>query len=256
MWARRAVLVLGGTPEARAAAERLAAAEPVAPILAHPADAAAEVPLGAAPVGVVVRGPFRDAEGLLTAIAWDRIGAVLDASPPTDPAPSAAAEIAGRASGAPVVHLIRPPWPVSADQGQRTVPDAAALATILPFFARVLVAAPLETLSALRNRRDLWVLARAASAVQPRFPLARGDYAVGRPPFTHAHERILLSDHRISWVATPNAGGAIGRPLLNAAAERGAATALIARPPPPRGVVASTVDAALDALARARRRGW
>ena len=50
------------------------------------------------------------AEGLMTALKWDRIEAVIDASHPFDAATSADAQIACRALGLPLYHYARPPW--------------------------------------------------------------------------------------------------------------------------------------------------
>ena len=242
-----------------------------------------------------VRGGFAGAEGMITALKWDRIDLVLDASHPFSPGISTQAQAACAAVGAPLCRLSRPAWRPEAADRWRSVPVLAEAARAAPLFSRVFLLdgvpegeapPPLprmggdalagmlardaarmrgparesakpsqaEAFSAFRDRRDLWVLARAHEPTARRFPLPRGDYALGRPPFSEAHEAMLLADYRIGVVIAQNAGGDRGRPALAAARRLGAPVIMVDRPapPPPSSKVMEVGDitAALEWLRR------
>ena len=141
------------------------------------------------------RGGVKGAEGLLTALQWDRIGAVVDASHPFDGATRAAAAQACAALGLPLLQLHRALWPV---EGRERRASTAEAARRTPVFSRAFLWIGLDRLEPFKDRLQLWTLTRAYAPPPGRYPLPRGDYAVGAPPFTEAHERILLEDYRIN----------------------------------------------------------
>lgn len=194
------------------------------------------------------RGGVKSAEGLLTALKWDRYRAVIDASHPFDARTSADAQAATRALGLPLLQLRRPLWPEG--PGRFRAESAAEAAYRAPFHARCFLWIGLERLAPFARRLELWALTRAFEPPAGRYPLARGDYAVGRGPFTEAHERMLLSDYRIGWVALENSGSTLGAPTLRAAEALSLPVALIDPPEPPApGPLGARVDdvaAALD----------
>lgn len=196
------------------------------------------------------RGGVKSAEGLLTALKWDGFRALIDASHPFDARTRADAAQAARTLGLPLLQLHRPLWPESpGGHGAETVQEAAYRA---PFYARCFLWVGLDRLTPFARRLELWALTRAFEPPPGRYPLARGDYAIGRGPFTETHERMLLSDYRISWLILENSGAALGRPLLAAAAGLSLPVTLIAPPEPPApgalGHRVETVEAALEWL--------
>lgn len=252
----RRLLLLGSTVDARdigaAIAADAALRSRIEVVSARARDSDLPTEIRRPPPASEHRGAFDGVEGMIEAMKWDRIDFVVDASHPVD---IAAADVAANACdqiGVPILKIVRPPWtPVGGDRWT-TVPSYEAAAHRLSFFARAFLATGKASLPAFRERRDLWFLARIHQPLAGRFPLPRGDYAMGRPPFSAAHERTVLSDYRINWVVMSNDGGPIGRPLLDAARERGAQVMMVERPSPPRSpVTVDSVDAALAWLRRA-----
>lgn len=198
------------------------------------------------------RGGVKSAEGLLTALKWDRYGAVIDASHPFDRRTREDAVAATRALGLPLLQLHRPLWPL--EQDRQSAGSAQEAAYRAPFYARCFLWVGLDRLAPFARRLELWALTRAFEPPAGRYPLARGDFAIGRGPFTETHERMLLRDYRIGWLILENSGAALGRPLLAAAAALSLPVTLIAPPeapaPGPVGRRVETIPAALDWLRR------
>lgn len=233
----RRVLVLAGVSEADAIADQLRTRFGASPLLAI--DAAAARRSGELDPErrrrVETRGPVQGAEGLLTALKWDRVAAVIDASHPFDGDTPRAAATACRALGLPLAQFVRPGWSAAAE---RRVESLEAALSALPFFARAFFWIGAGGLARIGVRRDLWSLARTLQPPAARYPGARGDFAAGAPPFTEAHERALLDAYRISHLCLENTGAAFGAPLLSAAERLERAVILIEppeRPPPPPG---------------------
>ncbi|MBX2854185.1 MAG: precorrin-6A/cobalt-precorrin-6A reductase [Rhodobacteraceae bacterium] len=294
----RHLLLLAGVLEARALAEAIAADLALRRRWRVTASLSGELAKRrgeSAFPAEMVRGGFAGAEGMTTALKWDRIDLVLDASHPFSPEISDQAHAACAAVSAPLCRFSRPAWAPEAGDQWRVVPTLAAAARAAPLFSRVFLLdgapegetppdaprwragdplagmlardairatgpsrmssspAQAEAFAAFRDRRDLWVLARAHDPTARRFPLPRGDYALGRPPFAEAHERMLLMDYRIGVVIAQNAGGEFGRPTLAAARRLGLPVIMVERPAPPSRQVME-VSAITEALEWLRRR--
>lgn len=197
------------------------------------------------------RGGVKGAEGLITALQWDRFRAVIEAAHPFDAETRQAAAKASRALGLPLLQLHRPLWPVEA-RGRVRRADIAEAAQRATLMSRVFLWIGLDRLAPFARRRDLWTLTRAFAPQPGRYPLPRGDYAVGSGPFTETHERMLLGEYRIGGAILENSGSALGEPTLRAAEALGLGVALIdppaAPPPGPGGARVESVDAALEWL--------
>lgn len=259
------VLLLGETAEAAALARAVHDRSRRSPqgrrlTLVSAVDAARARALGELGPGDLPEDPERrrggviGAEGLITALKWERFRALIDASHPFDRATRDAAAAAVRILGLPFLQYHRPLWPTDGP-GLSSREDGADAARRASFFSRVFLWVGLERLRPFAERRDLWHLVRAYDPPPGRFPLARGDYAVGRGPFTEAHEAVLLGDYGVTRLILENGGGALGLPMLRAAAAKGLPVDLIAPPPAPEpgpgGARAARFQAALawlDAL--------
>ncbi|MEL6977186.1 MAG: precorrin-6A/cobalt-precorrin-6A reductase [Pseudomonadota bacterium] len=178
------------------------------------------------------RGGVKGAEGLVTALKWGRCGALIDASHPFDAPLRAAAAGAARVLGLPFLQYHRPLWTAQSDRVRHSA-NAASAARSAPFFARVFLWVGLERLGPFAERRDLWHLVRAYDPPPGRLPVARGDYTLGRGPFTERHEATLLSDYRISLLVLENSGAALAAPMRRAAAALDLPISLISPPDPP-----------------------
>ncbi|MEL6281582.1 MAG: precorrin-6A/cobalt-precorrin-6A reductase [Pseudomonadota bacterium] len=196
------------------------------------------------------RGGFAGAEGLMTALKWRRFDAVIDACPPFDGETANAAHVACAALGAPLLRLRRPAWSLDAWPNIRRVDDAGHAAKEAQIFSRVFLDVGRRDIIAFQQRRDTWFLARLHTPVRGRFPLPRGDFAVGKPPFTCAHEVTLLRDYRIRQLVLRDEGGEFGRSSLDAAAELDLPVILINRPGVPNGPIATTPQEAVDWVRR------
>ena len=201
------------------------------------------------------RGGVKGAEGLITALQWDRYRVVVEAAHPFDAETRLSAAAACRALGVPLLQLHRPLWRISAP-GRRAVADVQEAARRAVRLSRSFLWIGLDRIAPFSERRDLWTLTRAFAPQPGRYPLPRGDYAVGEGPFTQAHEATLLSDYRISELILENSGAAMAEPMLAAAAAKGCGATLIAPPEPPEpgpnGARVGDAEAALDWLGRLR----
>ncbi|MEO1292089.1 MAG: precorrin-6A/cobalt-precorrin-6A reductase [Pseudomonadota bacterium] len=245
---QRKLLLLAGTEDAHALAEQLAPDRRwhVTVAIGPMRETQASPPAEAA------RGGFGGAEGLMTALKWDRIDAVIDASHPFDTATSAFAATACGALGLPLIRLNRLGWTPSRHDRWHRVRSVAEAATTLPFFARALLDLDGHDLAPFKFRRDLWTLVRRMSVPLTRFPLPRGDYLVSPTVPSLGHERVVLTDYRIGWIVMGDVGGSLGETMLGAARERNLPVLMIERPPapnlPPLTREAATAEAALSLL--------
>lgn len=204
------------------------------------------------PPAAETRGGFAGAEGLMTALKWRRYDAVIDASPPYDAETPAMAAAACGALGLRRLRLLRPGWALSPHTGLRIVASARAAAQAVSLSTRAFLDVGRSGIPAFRDRRDAWFLARLHAPARGRFPLPRGDFAVGRPPFSFGHETTLLRDYRIRQAVLRDEGGDAARVTLDAAQALGLSILLIERPAPPPGPIAPTVADALDWIATGR----
>lgn len=242
------VLLLAGTAEARALAHALAAM-PGLPVIASLAGAVrAPAPL---PVSTRVGG-FGGVAGFVTWLATHRPRMVVDATHPFAAriGPRSAAACAAR--GVPYLRLLRPPWVPGPRDDWTEVGHEEEVASIIPTDARVFLATGgqrLDRFAGLAGRYVIW------RGIDPRegCPIPGAVFVRGRPPFAAVAERALMTDHRIDWLVTRNAGGDMGRTKLDAARALGVKVAMIVRPPAPDAPTVGTVDAALD---RIREVAW
>lgn len=230
------VLLLAGTAEARALAERLRDARGIrltaslAGVTADPAPIAAETR----------RGGFGGAEGLAGYLRAEAVAAVIDATHPFSARMAGNAARACAATGTPRLRLIRPPWAPVGDW--RRLPDLAAAAAALPPGAHALLTTGRKQTAPFAARHDVRFLLRV---IEPVTGLpAQIDQLAARPPFTLESELALMQDRRITHLVSKNSGGA-GRAKLDAAAQLGLPILMVERPAPPPGPQAATVDAAL-----------
>ncbi|MFC5667146.1 cobalt-precorrin-6A reductase [Kitasatospora misakiensis] len=243
--ARRHLLILGGTTEARALAAALADASSSAGarVTSSLAGRVAEPRL---PAGEVRIGGFGGPEGLADWLRAERVDAVVDATHPFAAVMSRNAAEAARATGVPLLALRRPGWAPVAGDRWHPVPSLAAAAELLPSLGRrILLTTGRQGIGAFAHLDGLHFVARSVDPPEPPVP-ASLDVLLDRGPFTLDAERAVLREHRIEVVVTKDSGGAATAPKLTAARELGLPVVIVERPPLPAGVpVARTVEAAL-----------
>lgn len=245
------VLILGGTREAAALAERLTKSgdrrvEVVTSLAGRTARPRA-LP------GSVRTGGFGGMEGLADYLRAERVAALIDATHPFAAEISANAEAAAAATGVPRLVLARPPWTPVADDRWIGVDDLKGAASALgesPAFARVFLAVGSGGLAAFGDLSARFFLVRAAQPVTSSLPGADSVLVVDRGPFTVDADRALLAQHRIDAVVSKNAGGAASYAKIAAARALGLPVVMVRRPPPPGGDTVASVDQALAWLER------
>ncbi|KUI23253.1 cobalt-precorrin-6A reductase [Mycobacterium sp. GA-1285] len=233
------ILLLGGTSEARALAERL-----------HPdieviSSLAGRVPDPALPVGEVRIGGFGGVDGLRRWLRDEHVDAVVDATHPYAATMTAHAAAACAAVGLPHLVLARPAWP----PGDAIVVgnDVEAAKTVAAKgFVRVFLTTGRSGAAAFRDV-DAWFLIRAVTPPDVEELPARYQLVLSRGPYRYDDELALLREHRVDALVTKNSGGTMTRPKLDAAAELGIAVVMVDRPPLPAGVTTvASVQEAVD----------
>ncbi|MGW1067617.1 cobalt-precorrin-6A reductase [Streptomyces aureus] len=228
------VLILGGTTEARALAESLAAA--ARPDLRVTTSLAGRVGAPRLPPGEVRVGGFGGAEGLARWLREHAVDAVVDATHPFAGTISANAAGASAATGVPLLALRRPGWTSVAGDVWHETGSLEEAAGLLPSLGRrVFLTTGRLGLSAFAPLDDLWFLVRSVDAPEAQMP-ARAEVLLDRGPFTLQGERDLLRRHAIDVVVTKDSGGAATAPKLTAAREAGLPVVVVRRPPAPPGV--------------------
>ncbi len=246
------VLLLGGTGEARALADRLA--ESGVDVVS---SLAGRVSRPALPVGDVRSGGFGGVEGLARYLDAEGISAVVDATHPFAQRISANAAAACSAAAVPVLRLQRPGWQrhpladsfvwVDDADGARRAAEGRAL--------RPFLTTGRQSLEAFAPWGDRYVLARVVDPPDWDVP-ASWDVLRARGPYTLEAERTLMDDCRVDAVITKDSGGALTEAKLQAAHDLGIPVFVIRRPPVAHaGDCAETVDDTVAWVLRRGRRG-
>jgi precorrin-6A/cobalt-precorrin-6A reductase len=234
------VLILGGTTEASALAERIAGDPRLAPILslagrtAHPR-----------PQPIHTRtGGFGGVDGLVRFLRKEAVEAVVDATHPYADQMSAHAVAACKQVSVPLASVVRAEWSEQAGDRWQVVPSPEAAASALG-------AAPRRVFLSL-GRQDLHVFAAAPQhhyiarlIERPEQQALPPDlqFLQSRGPFNRDAELRLLTDERIEVVVSKNSGGAATYAKIEAARALGLPVVMIARPHKPAGAVMTDVDA-------------
>jgi precorrin-6A/cobalt-precorrin-6A reductase len=188
-----AVLILGGTGEARDLAARLAAR----PGLRVVSSLAGRVRDPALPAGEVRIGGFGGADGLAAWLTEQHITAVIDATHPFAEGISAsAAEASGRA-GVPLLRVVRPPWLRGDSDSWHAASSLADAASMLPGLGRrVFLTTGRQGLAAFALLGQLWFLIRCVDPPAGPMPPQR-QVILARGPYDTEAERALMREHRI-----------------------------------------------------------
>ena len=245
-----AVLILGGTSEARELASRLAAR----PGLRVVSSLAGRVRDPVLPAGEVRVGGFGGPDGLQAWLTDQHMSAVIDATHPFAETISANAATACSRSRVPLLRVVRPPWlPGDAD----TWHDARSLAeaaSILPSLGRrVFLTTGRQDLATFAPVRDTWFLIRCVDPPAGPMPPQR-QVILARGPYDAAAELALMREHRIDVLVTKNSGGELTAGKLAAARDLGIRVVMVRRPQLADVPCCSSAEAAEGWLLRQLRR--
>ncbi|MFV0451435.1 MAG: cobalt-precorrin-6A reductase [Propioniciclava sp.] len=245
-----AVLLLGGTVEARELATRLVAdGVPVVTSLAG------EVTDLRRPPGEVRVGGFGGVDGLARYLRDHPIAALVDATHPFAVRMTANAAAACQATGVPLLRLERPSWSARPDAASWHWVDtvAAAREAADRLGERVFLAVGRHSLAEFAGWTDRSVLARVIDPPEVEVP-STWEVLRARGPFTLADEVTLLRDHAIDVLVTKDSGGPTDA-KLDAAGRLAIPVVCLRRPSAPPGLdVVDRVGPVLDWLTAQRRR--
>lgn len=238
------VLVLGGTAEARALAERL---HPDVDIIS---SLAGRVPDPALPAGLVRIGGFGGVEGLRDWLVDNDITAVVDATHPFAATMTANAAQACAELGMPHIVLHRPPWDPAGATMVRSDTGAAEVVAAKGY-SRVFLTTGRSGVAAFSDS-DAWFLIRVVTAPDVASLPPNHDLVFSRGPYHYEDECELLRSRGIDVLITKNSGGALTQAKLDAARDLDVDVIMIDRPALPLGVavVGSVQDASAWVLSR------
>lgn len=237
------ILILGGTTEASALADRLAGRSEFSPLLsmAGRTNDPRSLPIPTR------TGGFGGVEGLVRFLKDERIEAVIDATHPFAAIMSHNAAGACAITGTPLLALRRPPW--TRQDGDRwiDVPSMdAAVSALGKIPCRVFLTVGRLELHSFAKAPQHTYLVRTIEPVGDVLPVPNVIAILDRAPFNEAAERSLMERERIDILVTKNSGGGATYPKIAAARALGLPVIIVARPEEPRNIEAvTTVDAAL-----------
>ncbi|MDE0705252.1 MAG: cobalt-precorrin-6A reductase [Rhodospirillaceae bacterium] len=225
---RLKVLLLGGTAEASALAERIAE------------DARFEGTLSLAGVTRSPRasplamrtGGFGGADGLAAWLRQHDIDALIDATHPFAAAMSANAAAAAAAASVPAIALLRPAWQEQPGDRWIRVPDMPSAAAALGIAARtVFLTIGRKDLALFRAAPQHRYIVRSVDPPPPDLLPEGAIFIAARGPFALEDEERLLGEYRIETIVTKNSGGTATAAKLAAARRAGLPVVMVERPP-------------------------
>ncbi|PSL08522.1 precorrin-6A/cobalt-precorrin-6A reductase [Haloactinopolyspora alba] len=238
--ARRPVLVLGGTGEARALAAELERHE--RRVVTSLAGRVREPRL---PAGEVRVGGFGGPEGLAAWLRSMRALGVVDATHPFAARIGTSAVFGAEAAGVPLVRLQRPGWwpgpgddwhwAESVEHAARLVPDLGS---------RVFLTSGRQGLAAFAEIERAWFLIRCVDPPEPPLP-PRAEVVLDRGPYTVDGELEVLRRHHVDVLVTKDSGGTMTTAKLAAARQLELPVLMIRRPARPPARTVETVDGAV-----------
>ncbi|MBB5224028.1 precorrin-6A/cobalt-precorrin-6A reductase [Amaricoccus macauensis] len=241
------ILILGGTGEARALAERLTGQRLAGQRLTYSLAGRTRAPV--LPDCDVRVGGFGGAGGLAGWIAAEAVRVLVDATHPFARRISENALTAARVAGVPLVTLRRPGWKREAGDRWTGVPDLAAAADALGGVPkRVLLAIGRQEVGAFRAAPGHRYLVRSIEPPEAGALPDGAEVLLARGPFDEAAERAFLARHGIEVVVTKNSGGDATYGKIAAARALGIPVVMVERPAGPEAV--ETVEDALAAIGR------
>ncbi len=221
-----AVLILGGTSEARDLATRLAAR----PGLRVVSSLAGRVRDPALPAGEVRVGGFGGAEGLAAWLTEQQISVVIDATHPFAEGISANAASACGQTGVSLLRVVRPPWRPRDGDAWHEARSLAEAARLLPGLgSRVFLTTGRQGLAAFAPLRHTWFLIRCVDPPSGPMPPLH-EVILARGPYDAAAELELMRRRGIDVLVTKNSGGELTAGKLAAARDLGIAIVMIRRP--------------------------
>jgi precorrin-6A/cobalt-precorrin-6A reductase len=239
------VLVLGGTTEASALAQRLAHDTRIVVTLSLAGRTGTPV----LPVARTRIGGFGGAQGLARWLGENRIGALVDATHPFAARISANAVAAADAAGVPLLSLLRPPWQQREGDTWIGVPHVQAAAQALGEKPRrVFLTIGRQEVAAFRAAPRHFYLVRAIDPPPAEELPPNAELILQRGPFDEAAEMALMRSRAIEVVVAKNSGAGATYAKIAAARRLGLPVVMLEQPAKPAGNKVATIDAAIHDL--------
>lgn len=219
------MLILGGTAEAKALAEQLAARGDVT-VITSLAGRTAQPML---PPGEVRIGGFGGAAGLTAYIRETGVTRIIDATHPFARRISENAIQAAAETGIALEHVVRPGWVSQRGDRWQEVSSLDEAARALPAGAIVFLALGRQYLDAFAARSDCRFVIRMVDAPAEPLPFADPVLILGKPSADPAREAELFAAHGITHLVCRNSGGASGYGKIAAAREMGLTVIILGR---------------------------
>jgi precorrin-6A/cobalt-precorrin-6A reductase len=237
------ILILGGTAEARALANRLVDAGHV--VITSLAGRTQDPKL---PQGDLRMGGFGGVTGLAAYLQEEAIERFVDATHPYAAKISNNAVAAAEAVGVPLVRYMRPAWEQKGGDDWTIVGRTAEAAAALPSRAKVLLTSGHTGLEHFMAREDCRFIVRTIEAPAMKLP-PHAKLMQDRPPYSHESELALMQDNGITHLVTKNSGGSQTQAKLEAARQLGVRVIMLARPVYGRATEVASIDDTVAALA-------
>lgn len=235
------LLVLGGTTEATALAQRLAD-QGIGAVFSY-AGRVARPKRQPLPTRV---GGFGGVAGLVDYINVKNVTHVIDATHPFASGMSWNAARACAETGTPLLALTRPAWARQDGDIWRVVADMdGAVAALAGPSRRVMLAIGRMHLEAFSSQPQHHYLLRLIDAPETPVPLPDTEIVIAQGPFTYADDLALMQRHGIEVVVSKNAGGSAARAKIDAARDLGLQVIMIDRPALPKRRETGDIDAVL-----------
>jgi len=233
------ILILGGTAEARALAQALAARgeyEATVSLAGRTAE-----PL---PQAVPVRsGGFGGADGLARYLRDADVDVLIDATHPFAAAISANAVQAAESANVKLLALRRPPWEkVSGDNWIEVESVEQAVTALGDTPKRVFLALGRNELQPFTAAPQHSYLVRSVDPVDPPLAVRDAVYIAARGPFSEEEDRDLLTRHEIEAIVAKNSGGTATYSKIAAARALGLPVVMLKRPALPDAASVATVE--------------
>jgi precorrin-6A/cobalt-precorrin-6A reductase len=241
------VLILGGTQEGYALAERLADVAELEII----SSLAGRTLSPRKPKGQMRSGGFGGAHGLARYLRDEKIAHLINATHPFADQISANAVAAAQATGVPLLRLLRPSWTAQVEDRWIMAQNIAEAAELCRREGgRIFLTTGSNDLKAFAGIHNAHFVVRVVDAPEI-MPLHDYVTITARGPFSLADELTLMAEHHVNLLVTKNSGGDATSAKLEAARKLGLPVIMVDRPAialEPRSPVAESVDAAVAHL--------
>ena len=256
---KKNILILGGSSEGFALAERLDTNPAYHPI----SSLAGRTSLPRKPVGAYRTGGFGGPEGLANYLKSENISALIDATHPFAQSISSNANQAAKRANCPIIHISRPEWQKQkGDQWIEVSSMQEAAAALSPELSPAFLTIGRLELGAFLHREDISFFCRAIEPPKQTDPKKQKtsnpmreeewpdnfNFIYAKGPFSYRDEKKLFEKHSFKAIVTKNSGGEKARAKLDVARDLNIPVIMITRPKTPGDQTVQTIDEALNWL--------